>query len=322
MPANKQASFRYRILDERLRRNRKWTLEQLEEEVSIALQEAFGISSGVSRRTIQYDINLMRRDPPTGYGADIVCEDGRYFYRDRKFTIHNQAFSEHDREVISSAVMLLKQFKGLPVVEPLQGILDRLDGWARYPNSRVIQFETNDRSVGTERIAVLYDAIVGNRALEVTYFPFTAEEAVSFDFHPYLIKEYRNRWFVYGLNGREEVIHNLALDRIQHISESTIPYRVNTFFDPETFFHNIVGVTLPADTNPRDIIFRASPLQSRYLITKPIHHSQQILQETPEGTVFSIHVIPNYELYAELLRHGRALEVISPEDVIEEIRKM
>lgn len=322
MPTNKQASFRYRILDERLRRNRKWTFEQLQEEVSNALREAFGVSSGVSRRTIFSDFNLMRRDPPEGYGADIVCENGLYFYRDRSFTIHNQALSEQDRETIRSAVMLLSQFNGLPVVDPLRDIMDRLEGWARYPNTRVIQFETNERSAGADRIAVLYDAIIGKRALEVTYFPFIADEAASFVFHPYLIKEYRNRWFVYGLNGREGVVHNLALDRIREISESTMPYRVNTFFDPETWFLDIVGVTRPADAFPRDIIFRASPLQSRYLITKPIHHSQKLLEETPQGTVFSIHVIPNYELYSELLRHGRALEVLSPEDVMEELRRM
>ncbi len=322
MPSNKQASFRYRVLDSLLRRPRKWTLEELREEVSAALREAFGITSGVSRRTIFYDLDMLQRIPPDGYGAEIICEDGRYTYADRNFSIVKMPFSEHDKGAIRSALTLLKQFRGLPVVQPLQEIIEKLEGWARFPDTRIIQFETNDLSAGTGRIGELYEAIRNKKPLFVTYFPFIAQEAVSFDFHPYLIKEYRNRWFVYGWNEREAMIYNLALDRIQSTSESPIPWRVNTFFDPETWFLDIVGVTRPADANPRTVTFRASLLQSKYLTTKPIHHSQQILEESPDGVLFSIHVIPNYELYSELLRYGRAVEVTSPEDVVNEIRNM
>ncbi|MBK8558281.1 MAG: hypothetical protein IPL65_22285 [Lewinellaceae bacterium] len=52
MPANKQAAFRYRVLDACFRRQRGWTVAEMLEHLSEALDDAFGIKTGVSRRTL------------------------------------------------------------------------------------------------------------------------------------------------------------------------------------------------------------------------------------------------------------------------------
>lgn len=82
MPTNKHASFRYRALDQCFthRGHRKWTLNELVEEVSRLLREAFGAGTTLSKRTIQGDINVMRSPRPRGFGAPIVCRQGLYFY--------------------------------------------------------------------------------------------------------------------------------------------------------------------------------------------------------------------------------------------------
>ena len=71
MPANRNALIRYKTIDNCLRnRRRKWTLDALIEKVSEALYEYEGIVKGISRRTIQGDIQMMRSDK-LGYKPPI-----------------------------------------------------------------------------------------------------------------------------------------------------------------------------------------------------------------------------------------------------------
>ncbi|HPI85009.1 MAG TPA: hypothetical protein PLR01_01440, partial [Bacteroidales bacterium] len=72
MPQNKNASFRYRVINSCLRNQfRQWTLDDLIAEVSVQMHEQFGVAGGISKRTIQADLNIMRSDPPRGFAAPI-----------------------------------------------------------------------------------------------------------------------------------------------------------------------------------------------------------------------------------------------------------
>ena len=61
--------MRYKIIDRSLRnRYRRWTIEDLGDEVSDALYDMEGIRKGISLRTVQNDIQIMRSDK-LGYQA-------------------------------------------------------------------------------------------------------------------------------------------------------------------------------------------------------------------------------------------------------------
>ena len=78
MPANRNALIRYKTIDNCLRnKNRRWTLEDLIDSCSDALYEYEGITKGISRRTIQMDIQMMRSEK-LGYNAPIVVYDNIY----------------------------------------------------------------------------------------------------------------------------------------------------------------------------------------------------------------------------------------------------
>lgn len=315
MPTNKHAAFRYRVLNACFRRQRRWTLDDLMEEVGEQLYEAFGTRTGISKRTIQGDINLMRSAPPRGFEAPIVVEDGAYFYEDRNFSIENKPLTDGDVAAIKEALAVLRQFNGLPQFQALADTLNRMEGWAKYPERAIIQFETNDQVAGTEWLGLLYEGALHGKALHVTYHPFTAEEPYPLVFHPYHLREYRNRWFAFGLNETEDTIHTLALDRIQAIKASRKRYQPNTRFDPTTYFHDLIGVTRPSGAEPVEIVFETTVLLSKYLETKPLHTSQRLLRRDSNSALFSIRVIPNYEMSSELARFGKALRVTEPESV-------
>jgi predicted DNA-binding transcriptional regulator YafY len=82
-----------------------------------------------------------------------------------------------------------------------------------------------------------------------------------------------------------------------------------------------LGVTRNIPSEPQRVVFWASPLHAPYIKTKPIHGSQQIVEEVKGGTHFSIDVVPNFELERELIGFGEGLKVLSPNSLVRQIKK-
>ena len=49
-----------------------------------------------------------------------------------------------------------------------------------------------------------------------------------------------------------------------------------------------------------------------YFRSLPLHHSQQVVAQTDEYTIFSCFLQPTYDFRQELLSHGAEVEVLSP----------
>lgn len=315
MPTNKNASFRYRVLNQCFTNpgRRRWTLDALIEEVSRHMLLEFGHDTTVGKRTIQGDLNLMRSPRPRGFGAPIVCRRGHYFYNDPSFSIESVPFDPRALESLREAFALLRQFKGLPQLQVLEELLMTVDGRQRVSplSSTFIQFETNHHVVGLEWLSPLYEAIARRQVVRIQYHPFL-EAPRAILLHPYLLKEWRNRWYVFGRN-EEDRLWNLALDRIRAAAPAPeVAYRANDLFDPATWFNDIIGVTKPEGAQALDIELETSLLVSYYLETKPLHASQRLLERNAAAARFTLHLIPNQELLGELLHFGHELRVVGP----------
>ena len=110
MPANKNALIRYRVIDQCLRnRYRRWTIENLVDACSEALYDMEGIRKGVSLRTVQADIQIMRSDK-LGYNAPIEVYDQKYYqYADPNYSIDKALLEEKDIQLIEKAIALLEK---------------------------------------------------------------------------------------------------------------------------------------------------------------------------------------------------------------------
>lgn len=105
MPANKNALIRYKTIDRCLRnRYRRWTLDDLVEACSDALYELEGIAGGVSVRTVQADLQMMRSDK-LGYNAPIEVYDGKYYrYAEDDYSISEAPLNSDMCELLSLAI--------------------------------------------------------------------------------------------------------------------------------------------------------------------------------------------------------------------------
>lgn len=318
MPANRNALVRYKTIDACLRnRHRKWTLEDLVEKVSDTLYEYEGIDKGISVRTIQADIQMMRSDK-LGYFAPIIVVDKKYYtYEDPKYSITNIPISNADLGRMNEAVELLKQFKGFSHFNQLNEVVQKLEDHvyaAAHKKQAVINFEKNENLKGLSWLDSLYHSIIQKKAVEMIYQSFKAHKASTFTFHVWWLKEFKNRWFAVGVRGAKKIVTHLALDRIQHLSlDDTIDYIENDIQDSENYYADAIGVTISTGLSAEEITLFVSKEDAPYVETKPLHHSQKILDKTEEGIIIQIKVQINFELEREILGFGDRMRVISPE---------
>lgn len=318
MPANKNALIRYKTIDNCLRnRYRRWTIDDLVEACSEALYDCEGISKGVSLRTVQNDIQTMRSDK-LGYNAPIEVYDHKYYrYADADYSITNMPLSQGDYEVMQEAVDLLRQFEDFDQFAGMADVVSRLqDKLAITQKSRkpIIHFDSVPNLKGLRLLNPLYNYIAHKQTLRIQYQSFSAPKPMEYVLYPYLLKEFRNRWFLFGSKAQDMLLYNLALDRIQAIEPCDEPYRENPEFDVMHFFDDVIGVSKNLHAHPRVVSFWASPEQSQYIKTKPLHPSQQLVSTNPaDGScIFSIRVVVNFEMYSVFMSYGPGIRVLSP----------
>lgn len=327
MPANRNALIRYKTIDNCLRNPyRRWTLEDLMDACSDALYKYEGIDKGISKRTIQMDIQMMRSEK-LGYNAPIVVYENKYYkYEDSEYSITQTPLNEQDLKTMSEAVEVLRQFKGFSYFTNMSEIINRLEDHvasARMKTTPVIDFEKNESLKGLDHLDTIFHAIVNEHPIQLTYRSFKARSAKSFLFYPYLLKEYRNRWFVFGIRRKGRLLQNLALDRIHSIEVLTQEeYIKNTFFDPGTYFDDLVGVTKNSGNRAEKVGFKVAADEAPYILTKPIHRSQQLLETRTDGSVIlEITVVINHELERVFFGYANGLQVLYPQKLVEIMRK-
>lgn len=326
MPANKNALIRYKTIDNCLRNvYRRWTLEDLVDACCDALYEFEGIRKGVSVRTVQADIQMMRSDK-LGYNAPIEVYDHKYYrYAEPGYSITEMPLSQNDYEVMQEAVDMLRQLQSFEKFSEMSDVVSRLqDKLSITQNNRkpIIHFDNVPNLKGLKLLNPLYNHIVRKQTLRIMYQSFSAQTPQEYILFPYLLKEFRNRWFLFGCTASNLVLYNLALDRIVSVEVVEIPFKENPAFDSEHFFDDVIGVSKNLNAKSWRIKFWASAEQSKYIKTKPLHPSQKLKSEDPNdgSCVFQIEVVLNFELYSVFMSYGPGVKVIYPQKVVEYMR--
>jgi len=323
MPANKYALLRYRIIDGCL--TNKFAPFPTKEDLQRACENALYGSSGehISLSTIEKDMWAMKNEGELGYYAPIAyskLEKG-YHYTSEDYTIKEVSLSEEDREAIRFAATTLFQFKDLAIFDQfgsaIQKIMNRLHISPEIQDEavdRFVQFENTPVAQGTEHLSFILQAIKATQEVRFRYRSFLNETESERVLHPYLLKEYRNRWYVIGKDVDGEKVKTFGLDRISDISLREAYFTVEKDFDSETLFKYSFGIT--AGGRPEKIVLRFAPQSGRYVKTQPLHPTQKIISENADGLTVKLMVIPSYELKATVLSYGKDVEVLEPKGLV------
>ena len=320
MPTNKNALVRYRILDRLLSdHHHYYNIHELTDKVNEKLDND-GFKT-VTQRCIEKD--LVDMEGLFSAPIDHFDWNGKYCisYSKYGFSIFKEEMSREERSLLREVLSTLGQFGGL---DNFQWLDDFKIGLGLEERRQIISFSNNPYLQNSNLLGTLFDNISNEVVIRLSYHTFSDVSVRNIDFHPYLLKQYNDRWFLLGAADSDKKILTFALDRIDKVE----PLPEMKYFEcPENLaerFEDIVGVTLYEDRPVEHILFWVSDASKDYVVTKPIHESQIQYQGEKEdklreqyntlnrGAFFSIDCICNYELIRELCSFGSELVVLEP----------
>ena len=169
-------------------------------------------------------------------------------------------------------------------------------------------------------LSVVVDAMRDGKALEMTYQSFNRTEPTTFETHPYCLKIFRQRWYMLAKTIGKEELRIYSLDRVRDIKVLGKALELPAGFDAAEFFSDYFGIIIGHNVKPSIVEIKASAEQAKYLESLPLHHSQTVIEATPDYTIFRYCLVPTFDLKQEILSRGATLEVLSPEWFREEIK--
>ena len=267
----------------------------------------------------------MMRSDRLGYEAPIEVYDRKYYrYSDPDYSISNRPLSRHDIDTLNRTIDLLRQFDEFDSFHEMSDVVSRLQDKVASASMRrpIVDFERNPSLKGLEHLNPLYDTIASRQTVSILYRSFNARQPAEFILFPYLLKEYRNRWFLFGSRAGDMKIFNLALDRIVDFHPCPdIPFKENPDFTPD-YFDSVVGVTRDSRLKRETVRIIADNSQASYILTKPLHSSQRLIEKnrTDGSMTFELDVVINPELITQLLGFGAGIRVTAPESLTATLR--
>lgn len=320
MATNKHATIRYHALDQCFSNpGRNYFIEDLIGACNNALYEYTGTLEGIKRRQIFDDIKFMESEQGWSIPLNRIRDGRKVFYRysDRSFSIKNQTINESEVKQIKETLSILNRFKGMPQFEWMEELLIRLESTFNLKgiDKPIVGFEQNPFLKGLNFFTALFNAIQYEKVLIIKYQSFKQTKPVQLIIHPYFLKQFNNRWFLFGHNEEHRTISNLPLDRIMEIMETNKKYIENEFVDFEEYFYDIVGVTVNKDKEPIKIILHVSNKLYPYIESKPIHGSQKLKERNKNGSLFEFFMQINYELISMIFSYGEEITVIEPKEL-------
>lgn len=326
MAQGKNAYIRYKVLDRCFRDSRKhYYIEDLVEACNEVLYNYDG--SSVSERTIREDISFMQRQ--AGGGVPLVKKmDGHrayYMYSDRNFSIQNLPMSQSEVEMLSDTIQMLSRFKGLPNHEWLNATLAQMKSTFNIDHAKAsyVSFSQNEDLKGLKYFTPLYDAIASQHVVSLEYHKFGGP-SYNRIIHPYQLRQYNNRWFLVGKEptvGEKLPLVVVPLDRIDDYKILEKEMFSPMVGDIDDYFKDIVGVSLRFEEPCQHIVFKAYHPTDSYIETKPIHHSQRVVERHEGYTILSLDLIPNYEFETIMLTYADKCEILEPLDLREKIKE-
>ena len=325
MATNKYATIRYHALDRCFSNNqRKYYIDDLIHACNDALFEYTGTSDGIGRRQVFDDIKFMESEQ--GWSVTLErLKDGKkvyYRYSDRSYSIKKQAVNELEANQLKETLSILTRFKGMPQFEWIEELLIRIESAfnLKGKNNVIVGFEQNPYLKGLHHFAELFNAIQYEKVLEITYQGYKQVKPVIMTLHPYYLKQYNNRWFLFGLNESFNTISNLALDRISVVRDISSKYIRNTTVNFDEYFEDVIGVTVKADEKPDKITLEVSKSLWSYIESKPIHGSQKVISKNEEKVVIELSLQINYEFTTMIFAFGEDIKVIEPAELKNSIK--
>lgn len=326
MGVNKDQLKRFFKIDEKIKNGKKATIIQL---ANAWNNSCLDDSEKVTERTIANDIKAIQE---VFEGAEIEEKiDGKYYsYVDHKFSIKQLNLNENDESLLSLIRMTLQNFENTGIFNKFSKLKNKVlqeDKTKQTSHSTFQSYilpEISYGKTGYEWIETLFEAIKNEETIEIVYRK-NANEISNKILSPYLLKEFRKRWYLIAYDHAENrrCTKVYALDKIKDVIESEMKFYKDTFFNPQDYFKYTFGIHHELFNNPIDVVLEFYGNQIDQLMNHPLMSSQKnTLINGGRALRVELQVYNSYEIKREILSYGKGVKVISPESLINDLKEM
>lgn len=287
---SKQESLtRHRIIIQKLR-NKPSSFEEILDKLG-SESELNEMKFEISKRTFQRDLKEIE----TLYGIEIKFDRSRKAY----------FISDDNQDEYSE-----RMFEALDIFQVLN---------LNQSISDLIQFDTR-KPEGTEHLSGLLYAIQNRFQVQFRYQKFLSDEVEIRTVEPYLLKEFKKRWYVFVYDLERKEFRTFGLDRLFALNITQTKFQHPQKINPKEFFKDCFGIVGPGDQSPQDIKLKFTEGQGNYIRTMPLHHSQQILEDNNGEMIVLLKLVPTYDFVQELLSHGEFVQVLAPKNLEKQLK--
>lgn len=320
MPLNLNPFDRFWVINDCLCHHiqKHWSKEALIDKILVEV----GVL--ISERSLIADIWQMRNSSQLRYYAPIKYSRAYkgYYYADTNYSIDKLPLTATDIKALKLAASTLSQYRNIPLLRELTDTIDKVvqivDRGKITEGSifSCIDFERTPFAKGTEHMELLIEAIQNKKCLVLTYKKF-GSVAEEFDIHPYILKEYRKRWYVIAYNEQKRGIRIYGLDRVLSLNASVCDYKLDPSIT-KNYLGDCIGINT-GNHKIENVVLKFIPSEGHYLKTQAMHKSQETLSDTKSGLVIRIKVIINFELIGIILGYGAKVTVMEPKILADKI---
>ena len=244
-----------------------------------------------------------------------ISSDARNGYR---YRIVNREWLEKD----NVKDWLLSAFAVNGLLQDSKGLRDR------------VMFE--EIPSGNEYLLKILGAMKKDNVIRISYQDFYDTDPHEIDLEPYCVRVFRQRWYVIGVMRNipdwEEAsemtnqgnIRRYALDRIKYLEVTDETFKMPVHFSAESYFANAFGIIVePEKYKVERIRLKVTDINHRrqYIRSLPLHDSQREVERYDDYSIFELQVMPAYDFIQQILAMSNEVEVLSPENVREEIAR-
>lgn len=170
---------RYDILCQLLKK--RHTKVELLEKLNQQIRDKYGLSKGISERTLVYDINHIESQ-----GAEIhrPSKTDNCYYFTSQFNSKVE-INDEELDILRQGISILRSIKGFSIAADMQRFLRKIESSGHDLNTQsIIAFEDHNLADGTEHIENIIEAIKNQIVLTIQYAGFNDSLQRTFDFSP------------------------------------------------------------------------------------------------------------------------------------------
>ena len=314
------------------------TMQLAEKMTQILKEKNNGIETSISRKIVDSDKDELRKLGMNIIKSDAPIKTGNHQravylwkYKDPESSLFNLALAnDEEREAIKLGIEIFGGLKGFPkhIEKRLEALIDADEHYSIISSTR------NPKEDKTISIWYLYKRITSCEVISIRMRDRYSGKYATHIVHPWYLREYNRRWYLFGYDETHGEIAHFALDRISGQPE-ILSKKLFKWEKPsksiEEILKDVIGTSL-GDGEPLDIVFWVSDKSKDFVKRKPLHSSQKEIKPSNfsqdfdlsrfnGGKLFKIKCKNNYELIRELMSFGSDLIVLSPNNIVDKIKQ-